>query len=181
MAYNELFDKISWSVDQAPETAHLDETEQGDPANQAMLNAVAFDGAKEIILVPNIWAHGDGPVIHIPAGATILQVLTAIADDYQKRPMTDNEFKEQGLHRKRKARKDRNEGKSVYRIEIMGAVLLFEGFEISSDPNVLHLCLGIEPPRPRGRGLCSSLSSPMSSVTRQRGSALGGPQGASSH
>ena len=81
MAFNKLFDSISWTVDRAPETACLYDTEPEDPANQAMLNSIAFGGAKSIILVPNRWAMGMGPVIHIPAGATILEVLTAIADD----------------------------------------------------------------------------------------------------
>ena len=86
MAINELFDKIRWTIDKAPETAYLDETNPNDPANLAMLNSIAFDGAKSIMLVANRWDTGNGPMIHIPAGATILQVLTAIADDYQKTP-----------------------------------------------------------------------------------------------
>jgi hypothetical protein len=57
-----------------------------------MLDSVAFDGAKNIVLVANRWDLGMGPVIHIPVGATILQVFTAIADDYQKRPMTEDEI-----------------------------------------------------------------------------------------
>ena len=73
MAMNELFDKISWTIDNAPETAYLDDTNPKDPANLAMLNSIAFDGAKSIILVANRWDNGKGPVIHIPAGATILQ------------------------------------------------------------------------------------------------------------
>ena len=147
MTFNELFDKISWTVDSAPETAHLDDTAPEDPANHAMLNSIAFDGAKSIILVPNRWAHGMGPVIHIPAGATILQVLAAIADDYQKRPMTEDEIDIEtdngGFDPMwEKARKDYEEDRDVYRIDIMGWGVFFEGFENTDDPNVLRLCLG---------------------------------------
>ena len=147
MGMNELFDKVSWTIDNAPETAHLDDTDPKDPANLAMLNSIAFDGAKSIILVANRWDSGNGPIIHIPAGATILQVLTAIADDYQKRPMTDEEIETEtdggGFDPMwKKACKDYEEGRDVYRIDIMGCGVFFEGFHTTDDPNVLHLSLG---------------------------------------
>ena len=147
MAINELFDQISWTVDSAPETAHLDETAPEDPANHAMLNSIAFDCAKSIILVPNRWGHGLGPVIHIPAGATILQVLAAIADDYQNRPMTEDEIYMEtdigGFDSVwEKAHKDYEGDMDVYRVDIMGWGVFFEGFETTDDPNVLRLCLG---------------------------------------
>jgi hypothetical protein len=147
MAYNALFDNVSWTIDRAPESAHLDYTDPEDPANQAMLNSIAFDGAKSIILVANRWDHGMGPVIHIPDGATILQVLTAIADDYQIRPMTEDEIHMEteggGLNPMwDKACKDYDEGRHVYRIDIMGWGVFFEGFCATDDPDVLRLSLG---------------------------------------
>jgi hypothetical protein len=147
MVINELFDKISWTVDCAPEAAHLDDTDPQDPANLAMLNSIAFDGAKSIILVANRWDAGEGPIIHIPAGATILQVLTAIADDYQKRPMTEDEIDietDNGGFAPmwEKARKDYEEDRDVFRIDIMGWGVFFEGFYTTDDPNILRLSLG---------------------------------------
>jgi hypothetical protein len=41
-----------------------------------------------------------------------------------------------------KACKDYEENGDVYRIDIMGYGVFFEGFEITDDPNVLRLCLG---------------------------------------
>ena len=147
MTYNALFDHVSWTIDRAPESARLDHTDPEDPANQAMLNSIAFDGAKSIILVANRWDHGMGPVIHFPAGTTILQVLTAIANDYQVRPMTEDE-----IHMETegggfnltwdKARRDYDEGRHVHRIDIMGWAVFFEGFYATDDPNVLRLSLG---------------------------------------
>jgi len=147
MTFNALFDNVSWTIDNAPDSAHLDYTSPEDPANQAMLNSIAFDGAKSILLVANRWAHGTGPVIHVPAGATILQVLTAIANDYQRRPMTEDEIQmetEGGGFDPMwdKACKDYEETGDVYRVDIMGHGVFFEGFEITDDPNVLRLCLG---------------------------------------
>ena len=147
MTFNALFDDVSWTIDSAPETAHLDGTNPGDPSNQAMLDSVAFDGAKSIVLVANRWDLGMGPVIHFAVGATILQVFTAIADEYQKRPMTEDE-----IHMEtdgggfdpmwEKACEDHEEGRDVFRVDIMGHGVFFEGFQITDDPNVLHLSLG---------------------------------------
>ena len=138
---------IDWMIDKAPETARLYDTEPEDPVNQAMLNSVAFDGAKSIVLVANRWDTGVGPTIHVPAGATVLQVLTAIADDYQKRPMTEDEIDEETDVGEfdpmwEKACKDHEAGRDVYRIDIMGCGVFFEGFHATDDPNVLYLSLG---------------------------------------
>ena len=142
-----LHDNIGWMVDSEPGTACLYNLEPEDPANHAMLNSVAFDGAKTIILVPNRYDLGVGPSIHVPAGATVLEVLTAIADDYQKRPMTEDELDEEtegcGLDESwEKAWKNYIEDKDVYRVDIMGCGVFFEGFHTTDGPNVLHLSLG---------------------------------------
>ena len=92
---NYIHDNISWMVDKEPSEAYRYDLDPGDPANRALLDSVAFGGAKTIVLVANRYDLGEGPSIRVPAGATILEVLTAIANDYQKRPMTENELDEE--------------------------------------------------------------------------------------
>ena len=141
-----IHSNISWTVDQVPSEACRDGLDPSDPANEAWLNTVAFGNAKTIIIVPNRYDTGDGPSIRVPAGATILEVLTLIADEYQRKPMTEEELDLEvercGLDATYEAWGRCVGGQVVHRIEIMGCGIFFEGFHPTKEPDVLRLSLG---------------------------------------
>jgi len=141
-----LFKGISWSIDNPVDTAEIFDTEP-EYLKNTILPSVAFDGAKSISLPPNRYCLGAGsPTIHIPTGATVLEVLTAIADEYQKRPMTEEELEMEdgvGLDSTwEKAWRAYVQCENVYRIDIMGCAVAFEGFLTTEEPDVIQLCLG---------------------------------------
>jgi hypothetical protein len=138
-----IYSKVLWKVDQEPSEACRWDLDSA--ANEAWLNTVAFGGARTIVVVPNSHDIGDGPSIRVPTGATVLDVLALIANEYQKKPMSEEELVvEVGrceLMTTFEAWERCANGETVHRIEIMGRGIFFDGFHFADEPGVLRLSL----------------------------------------